>query len=106
LSWGGEFNLPIGSNEAQIYVGADASYRSSYSSNATPSPYFVVAGYSIANFRAGYRDGNNWNVFGWVKNALKANYLEFLANQPGNNGLVVGQLGDPRTYGITVAKKF
>ena len=70
------------------------------------SHYFVVAGYSIANFRAGYRDGNNWNVFGWVKNALKANYLEFLANQPGNNGLVVGQLGDPRTYGITVAKKF
>ena len=106
LSWGGEFNLPVGSNEAQIYVGADASYRSSYSSNATPSPYFVVAGYSIANFRAGYRDGNNWNVFGWVKNALKANYLEILTNQPGNNGLVVGQLGDPRTYGITVAKKF
>lgn len=106
LAWGGEFNLPIGGNEAQIYVGADASYRSSYSSIATPSPYFVVDGYSIANFRAGYRDGNNWNIFGWVKNALKANYLEFLSNQPGNNGLVVGQLGDPRTYGITVSKKF
>ena len=106
LAWGGEFNLPVGGNGAQLYVGADASYRSSYSSIATPSPYFVVDGYSIANFRAGYRDGNNWNVFGWVKNALKENYLEFLSNQPGNNGLVVGQLGDPRTYGITVAKKF
>jgi iron complex outermembrane receptor protein len=106
LAWGGEFNLPVGGNEAQLYVGADASYRSSYSSIATPSPYFVVDGYSIANFRAGYRDGNDWNVFGWVKNALKANYLEFLSNQPGNNGLVVGQIGDPRTYGVTVAKKF
>ncbi len=106
LAWGGEFNLPVGGNEAQLYVGADASYRSSYSSIATPSPFFVVDGYSIANFRAGYRNGNNWNIFGWVKNALKANYLEFLSNQPGNNGLVVGQLGDPRTYGLTVSKKF
>jgi iron complex outermembrane recepter protein len=106
LAWGGEFNLPVGGKGSEVYVGADASYRSSYSSNATPSPYFVVDAYSIANFRAGYRDGNNWNIFGWVKNALKANYLEFLSNQPGNNGLVVGQLGDPRTYGITVAKKF
>jgi iron complex outermembrane recepter protein len=41
-----------------------------------------------------------------VKNALRSKYLEFLTNQPGNNGLVVGQLGDPRTYGITVAKRF
>jgi iron complex outermembrane receptor protein len=106
LAWGGEFNLPVGGNEAQLYVGADASYRSSYSSLATPSPFFVVDGYSIANFRAGYRDGNSWNIFGWVKNALKEKYVELLSNQPGNNGLVVGQLGDPRTYGVTVAKKF
>jgi len=106
LAWGGEANLPIGGNEAQLYVGADASYRSSYSSIATPSPFFVVDSYSIANVRIGYRDGNNWNIFGWVKNALNTKYLEFLSNQPGNNGLVVGQLGDPRTYGITVAKRF
>ena len=106
LSWGGEVNVPVGSNEGQVYLGTDTSYRSSYSSNATPSPYFIVDAYSIANFRLGYRNGANWNVFAWVKNALKANYLEFLSNQPGNNGLVVGQLGDPRTFGVTVAKKF
>ena len=106
LAWGGEFNLPVGGHDAEIYVGADASYRTSYSSNATPSPYFLVDGYSIANFRAGYRDGSNWNIFGWVKNAFDTKYVEFLSNQPGNNGLVVGQLGDPRTYGVTVAKKF
>ena len=106
LAYGGEINLPVGGNEAQVYLGADASYRSSYSSNATPSPYFIVDSYTIANFRAGYRDGSNWNVFGWVRNAFQERYFEFLTNQPGNNGLVVGQLGDPRTYGITVAKKF
>ncbi len=106
LAWGGEANLPVGPHGGEIYVGADASYRSSFSSNATPSPYFIVDGYSIANFRAGYRDDTNLNVFAWVKNAFDTKYFEFLSNQPGNNGLVVGQLGDPRTYGITVAKKF
>ena len=106
LAYGGEVNLAAGGNEAQVYFGADASYRSSYSSNATPSPFFVVDAYTIANFRAGYRDGDDWNIFGWVKNALGTNYLEFLSNQPGNNGLVVGQLGDPRTYGVTIAKRF
>jgi hypothetical protein len=53
LAWGGEFNRPVRGNDAQLYVGADASYRASYSSIATPSPYFVVDGYNIANFRAG-----------------------------------------------------
>ena len=106
LAFGGEVNLPVGGNEAQVYFGADASYRSSYSSNATPSPFFVVDAYTISNFRLGYRDGNDWNVFGWVKNAFGTDYLEFRSNQPGNNGLVVGQLGDPRTFGVTVAKKF
>ncbi len=106
LAFGGEANVPVGDNEAQVYLGADASYRSSYSSIATPSPFFVVDAYTIANFRLGYRDGHDWNIFGWVKNAFGENYLEFLSNQPGNNGLVVGQLGDPRTYGLTLAKKF
>jgi iron complex outermembrane recepter protein len=106
LAWGGEANLPVGGNDGQVYIGTDASYRSSFSSNATPSPYFRVDAYSIANVRAGYRNGDDWNIFGWVKNAFDTNYVEFLSNQPGNNGLVVAQLGDPRTYGITVAKKF
>ncbi len=105
LAWGGEINLPVGGG-AQLYAGADASYRSSFSSNATPSPFFVVPAYSIANFRAGYRDDSNLNVFAWVKNATDTHYFEFLSNQPGNNGLVVGQLGDPRTFGVTVAKRF
>jgi len=108
LAWGGEFNLPVGRGRGggEVYVGADASYRSSFSSNATPSPFFIVDAYAIANVRAGYRVGTGLNVFAWVKNLTKTNYLEFLSNQPGNNGLVVGQLGDPRTFGVTVAKKF
>ena len=104
LAWGGEVNVPLGKGE--LYLGTDASYRSSYSSNATPSPYFFVDSYTIVNARAGYRVGNGLNLFAWVKNLTNTNYVEFLSNQPGNNGLVVGQLGDPRTYGVTFAKRF
>ena len=104
LAWGGEVNAPTGKGE--VYLGADASYRSSFSSNATPSPFFVVDAYSTANLRAGYREGNGLNIFAWVKNAFDTKYFEFLSNQPGNNGLAVGQLGDPRTFGVTVAKRF
>ena len=85
LAWGGEANLPVGKGEA--YLGADASYRSSFSSNATPSPFFVVDANSIANLRAGYREGSGLNIFAWVKNVFATKYFEFLSNQPGNNGL-------------------
>ena len=106
LAWGGEVNVPVGTKGGELYLGTDASYRSSFSSNATPSPYFVVDAYAIVNARAGYRIDRDINIFAWVKNLTKTRYFEFLSNQPGNNGLVVGQLGDPRTYGVTVSKRF
>ncbi len=106
LAWGGEASLPISPGGGEAYLGVDASYRSSYSSNATPSPYFIVDAYTIANVRLGYRRESGFNVFAWVRNAFNEKYYEFLTNQPGNNGLVVGQLGDPRTFGVTIAKRF
>ncbi|MCH4894253.1 TonB-dependent receptor plug domain-containing protein [Sphingomonas sp. SFZ2018-12] len=104
LAWGGEVNFPLGRGE--IYAGADASYRSAFSSNATPSPFFVVDGYGIANFRVGYRQASGLNAWVWARNAFDTEYFEFLSNQPGNNGLAVGQLGDPATFGVTLANRF
>ena len=49
---------------------------------------------------------NGWNVYGWVRNAFDKNFFEFLSTQSGNTGLVIAQLGDPRTYGLTVDKSF
>ena len=42
----------------------------------------------------------------WVRNAFVPNYFDLLALQPGNTGLIVGQPGDPRTFGFTRAKSF
>lgn len=106
LAWGGQVDLPVSANGGEAYFGVDASYRSRFSSNATPSPFFEVAGYTLVNFRLGWRNDDKWNIFGWIKNAFDEDYYEFLSNQPGNNGLAVGQIGDQQTFGITVGKRF
>jgi len=106
FSFGGEVNVPVGSGEGQIYAGYDGSYRSRFSSNPSPSAYMYINGYSLSNFRLGYRDGAKVNIFAWVRNAFNRNYFELLSTQSGSTGLIVGQPGDPRTWGMTVKTSF
>ncbi|KQS04917.1 TonB-dependent receptor [Sphingomonas sp. Leaf357] len=105
LSAGGEYNIPVGGSGGEVYLGYDGNYRSRFSSNPSPSAYTWIEGYSLSNFRAGYRK-DDFNVFGWVRNAFNQNYFELLSTQSGSTGLIVGQPGDPRTYGLTVSKSF
>jgi len=72
----------------------------------TPSIYTNVNGYSLHNFRAGFRT-ERFDVFGWVRNAFNQNYAELLlAGTGGNTGLIAGQIGDPRTFGGTIKASF
>jgi iron complex outermembrane receptor protein len=41
-----------------------------------------------------------------VRNAFKQNYFELLSVQSGSTGLIIGQPGDPRTWGFTINKTF
>jgi iron complex outermembrane receptor protein len=104
LSAGGEYRwpgpLPGGSGE--YYVGLDASYRSDFYSDASDSRYALIEGYTLVNLRAGAESESGWEAFGWVKNALDEDYLQFVSIQPGNSGLVLGNPGDPRTIGLTL----
>ena len=108
FSYGAEYDLPgnIAGLEGQFYLGYDGSYRSKFSSNPSRSLYTDVQGYALSNFRLGFKAPSSWNVFGWVRNAFDHDYYEVLALQSGNTGLVVGQPGDPRTYGLTVSRAF
>ncbi|WP_288413637.1 TonB-dependent receptor [uncultured Sphingomonas sp.] len=108
FSYGAEYSLPakIGDTDGNAYLGFDGSYRSRFSSNPSPSAYTYIDGYSISNFRLGYRADKGWNAFLWLRNAFDENYYELLATQSGNTGLIVGQPGDPRTYGVTVSASF
>lgn len=45
-------------------------------------------------------------MFGWVRNAFNTPYLEQLQIAPNSVGLVVGNLGDPRTFGGTIKLEF
>ncbi|MBV9370550.1 MAG: TonB-dependent receptor, partial [Alphaproteobacteria bacterium] len=107
-SWGGEYSAPAGllGVDGEVFVGYDGSYRSRFSSNPSRSAYTDVNGYSLANFRVGYRWNDGWNLSAWLRNAFDTHYFEVLATQSGSTGLVVGQPGDPRTYGVTLAVRF
>ncbi|BBE32576.1 TonB-dependent receptor [Sphingosinicella microcystinivorans] len=107
FSWGAEYNVPatILGREGEAYLGYDASYRSKFSSNASRSIYTDISGYSLHNFRAGFRT-ERFDIFGWVRNAFDQNYFESLAVTPGNTGLISAQLGDPKTWGGTIKFTF
>ena len=108
FSYGAEYDLPatLGGLDGQVYLGYDGSYRSTFSSNPSRSLYTDIKGYALSNFRLGFKAKDSWNVFGWLRNAFDRNYYEVLALQSGSTGLVVGQPGDPRTYGLTVSRSF
>ncbi|HEX7821247.1 MAG TPA: TonB-dependent receptor [Sphingobium sp.] len=107
-SFGFEYNVPLSlyGKDGEIYFGYDGSYRSKFSSNASRSVYTDVDGYSLSNIRFGFRADNGLNFFGWVRNVFDQNYYEQLATTPSNTGLIAGQPGDPRTYGVTLKTNF
>jgi len=72
FSYGAEANVPVKllGKEGQVYLGVDGSYRSSWSSNASPSAYTNVDGYALTNFRLGFRTEHGIDVYGWVRNAF------------------------------------
>ncbi|PZQ65381.1 MAG: TonB-dependent receptor [Phenylobacterium zucineum] len=108
FSFGAEGNLPATflGQEGEVYLGYDGNYRSNFSSNASASAYTWVDGYSLSNFRFGFRTDKGVNFYGWVRNAFQEKYFDLLAVGPGNTGLIAGQPGDPRTYGLTLKAEF
>lgn len=109
VSYGVEYNEPVSifGLEGYGYFGFDGNYRSKFSSNPSRSIYTDIDGYALNNFRLGYRTDDGLNVFAWVRNAFDVNYFEQLnANTGGNTGLIAGQPGDPRTFGLTIASNF
>jgi iron complex outermembrane receptor protein len=105
---GAEANKPatLLGKQGEVYLGFDGTYRSNFSSNPSPSAYTWVKGYAVANFRLGFRTDSGVDVFAWVRNALDKDYYDFLVVGPGATGLIAGQPGDPRTYGVTLRARY
>lgn len=86
----------------EFFAALDASYRSSFSSSASYSKYMIVDGYALLNARVGFRVADGWTLSVWSRNLLNKNYFDLLTAAAGNTGLIVGQPGDPRTFGVTL----
>lgn len=108
LSYGSEYRLPakIFGYHGEAYFGVDASYQSEISSSPSVSEYMMIGDRTLVNFRGGYRFNNGWELWGWVRNAFDEDYYEFMSAQAGNSGLIVGQVGDPITYGVSLRAEF
>lgn len=108
LAFGGEVHGPgsaLGLS-GEVFAGADASYRSTYNSDAAVSQFTEIKGYGLLNLRAGFRSDNGWEASVFVKNALDEEYLQFVTVQTGNSGLVIGNPGDERSIGFTLRASY
>lgn len=104
---GADANLPLGAlggREATLYGHADYSHRSSFNTSSSNSAWAQIPGFGLANARLGVRtDDGLLDVSLWVKNLFDKNY--FLSLSPQNTGVVTGQVGEPRTLGVTLRTK-
>jgi iron complex outermembrane receptor protein len=107
ISGGTEFSTPgnLATKIGRYFIAVDASYRSGYSSNPTPSKVLNVDAYSLLNARLGFKS-EKISIFVWSRNIANKNYYEQLQAAAGNAGLYAGVLGDPRTYGTTLRYSF
>ena len=81
--------------------------KNTYPQNLAADEFYTdISAYAVHNLRVGFRADSGWDVYGWVRNAFDREYYELLATTPGDTGLIAGQPGDPRTYGITARVKF
>ncbi len=92
----------------ELFTGFDIFYRDGFSSSATPSEFLNVDGYTLTNLRVGFRSNNGWSGYLWVRNAFDEEYFELLQAAPAGQGVghYGAQLGDPRTYGVTLRFDF
>jgi iron complex outermembrane recepter protein len=106
-SVGGEAKGGLGRNfghEAEVYGGADYSYRTAQYTTVADSRYSRIPGYGSLNLRFGIRstDGR-YDVQFWARNVTNKTY--YLTLSADNFGAIRGTLGDPRTYGVTLRTK-
>jgi len=99
-SAGGEYTVRL-TNGINGFVGADYSYRSSYTTLANNSRYSRVRRAGLVNARIGLKDANgHWQAHIWSQNLLdELYYLSKTINE--QTGRLTGLLGDPRTFGAT-----
>ena len=101
----GMLTMPIGNNVG--YLGGSVYYVSEQSYAANQNPIRAVGAITLLNATLGIRaaDGN-WNVELWGRNLADEEYTVGNFESVGQPGSVNSYVGDPRTYGISIRKRF
>lgn len=103
-SVGADASAPIGAlggRDLSLYAHADYAHRSSFNTSATNSAWAQVPGFGIANARIGLKTSDGlWDLSVWTRNLFDKDY--FLNLSAANTGAVTAQVGEPRTYGVTL----
>jgi iron complex outermembrane receptor protein len=111
-AFGGEYDQPLppvyGRNTL-AYFGGNFLLKSGFYSTGDDSKYGWVPGYGLGNIAFGIRQADGkWDLSGWVRNVTNAHYYLFrsaTSSFPTYN-IVTGEIGDPLTFGVTLAGKF
>jgi iron complex outermembrane receptor protein len=111
-TFGGEYDQPlpeIGNTETTAYVGGNIELRTFFYSTVDDTAYGKVPGYGLGNIDFGIRQANGkWDLSGWVHNVTNEHYylFRYASGSTPTYNLVVGEVGDPLTFGVTLRAKF
>jgi len=100
LSGSAEYVRTVGS--AELYVGADASYRSTFNATVNLDPFAQIPGYALFGAHLGLRDPDGrWDVSLWARNLFDKDFLN-TASVSAQYGVTLVSLGEPRLFGVTL----
>jgi iron complex outermembrane receptor protein len=113
-SFGGEYDYPLpemAGHDTMAYVSGNALLRTGFYSGADDSEYSYVPGYGVGNVYFGVKAENGaWNLGGWIRNVTDSHYYLYRSASSTNSfpdyNLIIGQVGDPITGGVTLSGKF
>jgi iron complex outermembrane receptor protein len=107
LTAGADYSLPVAAlgEGGAVILHLDASSRSGFNGDPSLSRYTYIRGYTVTNGSIGVRLGSGLEVAVFARNLFDSDYIQNLTIQAGNSGLILGNPGDPRTFGLTLRSR-
>ena len=100
LSGGADYSVPV-SDELDLLLGSDVTYRSKAVAAFGNDPAFKINGYAILNLRLGVEGGKGrWRAELWGRNITNTYYWNGVSHVIDSISRVAGM---PATYGVTLS---
>lgn len=94
-----DFRQPLGAGF--VFGGLSWTATDGYYTGASKDPNLHVESYELVNGSLGYEHGA-WTVMAWVRNAGDTEYVL----TPSTQGVLAEYLGEPRTFGLSLSRRF